>query len=131
MEEPTAETVEEVFEEVAKLTPWGFLAWLGFLLPGKQLFKLFWFVIDRIPAKTGFQIDFDYSMTLTRWYNFEGLPQNHFIFQKRQVWDSKLCLGVATFTSVQLTLDILITHSAIIDLSNKLGYICSSVSELK
>ena len=41
MEEPTAETVEEVFEEVAKLTPWGFLAWLGFLLPGKSFFKLF------------------------------------------------------------------------------------------
>ena len=38
MEEPTAETVEEVFEEVAKLTPWGFLAWLGFLLPGKSFF---------------------------------------------------------------------------------------------
>ena len=41
MEEPTAETVEEVFEEVAKLTPWGFLAWLGFLLPGKSFFKIF------------------------------------------------------------------------------------------
>ena len=42
MEEPTAETVEEVFEEVAKLTPWGFLAWLGFLLPGKsRCFKIF------------------------------------------------------------------------------------------
>lgn len=33
MEEPIAENVEEIFEEVAKLTPWGFLAWLGFLLP--------------------------------------------------------------------------------------------------
>ena len=41
MEEPSAETVEEVFEEVAKLTPWGFLAWLGFLLPGKSFFKFF------------------------------------------------------------------------------------------
>ena len=40
MEEPTAETVEEIFEEVAKLTPWGFLAWLGFLLPGKSFFKI-------------------------------------------------------------------------------------------
>ena len=40
MEEPTAETVEEVFEEVAKLTPWGFLAWLGFLLPGKSFFQI-------------------------------------------------------------------------------------------
>ena len=78
MEEPTAETVEEVFEEVAKLTPWGFLAWLGFLLPGKSFFKIFlWDVRDEISAKTDFQIDFD-LMTLTRWCNFERLPQNHY-----------------------------------------------------
>ena len=46
MEEPTAETVEEVFEEVAKLTPWGFLAWLGFLLPGKSFFKIFYGMLE-------------------------------------------------------------------------------------
>ena len=50
MEEPTAETVEEVFEEVVKLTPWGFLAWLGFLLPGKLFVKFF---VQRSTEKSG------------------------------------------------------------------------------
>ena len=77
MEEPTAETVEEVFEEVAKLTPWGFLAWLGFLLPGKSFFKIFlWDVRDKISAKTDIKINFDY-VAIARWHNFERLPQNH------------------------------------------------------
>ena len=67
MEEPTAETVEEVFEEVAKLTPWGFLAWLGFLLPGKSFFKILSGLLKtKCLLRQVFQIDFD-LITLTRW----------------------------------------------------------------
>ena len=95
MEEPTAETVEEVFEEVAKLTPWGFLAWLGFLLPGKSFLEILSGLLKtKCLLRQVFKTYID-CMTLTRLFNFVGLPQNHFIFQKSQIWASKLCVGLS------------------------------------
>ena len=96
MEEPTAETVEEVFEEVAKLTPWGFLAWLGFLLPGKSFLEILSGLLKmKCLLRQVFKTYID-CMMLTRGFNF-GTPPETFIFQKGQIWASKLCVGSATY----------------------------------